>query len=486
MEKRLAELFGGVLGLRRVGRNQNFFDIGGHSLLAAQLTFLIRDALGVELSLQLLFATPTVAGIAALLESDQVVPAAPDLTNEVWLDQDIHCKKPLSARTMADQETILLTGATGFVGSYLAQTLLERTHSRVLCLVRARDTAEAKKRLASALAPCGLSLEDLQRVVAIPGDLSRPRFGMTEGEFEALSRGLLKVFHNGAAVNFSRPYSSLKASNVDGTREALRLAARSGASFHYVSTLYVFGQHDGDSGPITEDSVPEDWRDLRLGYTQSKWVAERVVDLAAERGIESWIYRLGRISGSSRTGSGPAHDLLWHCVRLGLQLGVMPDLNVSLDLTPVDFAANAIVSLSDCRQARTFHLHNPGSINGSRILQILAEMGWRFDTVAPRDWQHQLSSNRDRISPEDPSYAIMGLLANDGWMAGALDFSSIMTREQLGQQGLNCPKIDDDLLRRYLRNFIDSGFLVLPRGEFAGAIMGRESCGRENRQGGID
>jgi len=71
-------------------------------------------------------------------------------------------------------------------------------------------------------------------------------------------------------------------------------------------------------------------------------------------------------------------------------------------------------------------------------------------------------------------------------MAGALDFSSIMTREQLGQQGLNCPKIDDDLLRRYLRNFIDSGFLVLPRGEFAGAIMGRESCGRENRQGGID
>jgi len=308
---------------------------------------------------------------------------------------------------------------------------------------------------------------------------------MTEREFEALSCGLRKIYHNGAEVNFTRPYSSLKPSNVNGTSEALCLAARSGAAFHYVSTLYVFGQHDSDQGPITENSVPADWHDLRLGYTQSKWVAERLVDLAAERGIETWIYRLGRISGSSRTGSGPAHDLLWHCVRLGLQLGVMLDMDVPLDLTPVDFAADAIVSLSSCQEARTFHLHNPGSTNGGRVLQILAEMGWQFKTVASADWQHHLSSYRNSFSPDDPSYAILGLLANDGSLTSALEFSSSQTRDRLHQQGLSCPKIDDDLLRQYLRNFIATGFLAPPNGDSTGVAGGIESRDHETRQGGV-
>ncbi|MGA2887002.1 MAG: amino acid adenylation domain-containing protein [Terracidiphilus sp.] len=485
MEKRLAELFAGVLGLRRVGRGENFFDLGGHSLLAAQLTFQIRDVLDIEVSLQSLFATPTVAGIAAVLQSGQVVSTGPDLANEVHLDATIRGQKPIEAHSMQGEETILLTGATGFVGSYLAQSLLQHTHSRILCLVRAQDSAEAKERLASALESCGVSPQELQRVVAIPGDLSQPRFGMTEREFEALSCGLRKIYHNGAEVNFTRPYSSLKPSNVNGTSEALCLAARSGAAFHYVSTLYVFGQHDSDQGPITENSVPADWHDLRLGYTQSKWVAERLVDLAAERGIETWIYRLGRISGSSRTGSGPAHDLLWHCVRLGLQLGVMLDMDVPLDLTPVDFAADAIVSLSSCQEARTFHLHNPGSTNGGRVLQILAEMGWQFKTVASADWQHHLSSYRNSFSPDDPSYAILGLLANDGSLTSALEFSSSQTRDRLHQQGLSCPKIDDDLLRQYLRNFIATGFLAPPNGDSTGVAGGIESRDHETRQGGV-
>jgi thioester reductase-like protein len=464
LERRIAPLFSSVLGLRRVGRNEDFFALGGHSLLAAQLVFQIRDNFGVDVSLQSVFASPTVAGIAALLGGERTDGSSLDLPKEARLDAGIRALARPEAAS-ADGRGVLLTGATGFVGAFLLRALLDQTDGTVRCLVRARSEADGRERLAKTLAAYRLPVTDLERMVPVVGDLSQPGLGLSPRELDALAADLGAIYHNGAAINFAFPYSAVKASNVGGTNETLKIAARADASFHYVSTLYVYGRDDSAREVITESTVPEDWKDLRMGYTQSKWVAERLVEQAQEQGVRTRIYRLGRICGSTATGAGPEHDLFWHVIRLGLQMGVVPDLDFPLDLTPVDFVATAIVRLAQSVQPmRHFHLRNPHNFNGRRVLEVLRTLGWKFDTVPIGRWGELLSEHRRSMSQTDPGYGIAGLLGGGDTLASALRFSTTRTEAALAARGLVCPHIDEELMERYLKYFVTVGHLQAPAG----------------------
>lgn len=174
------------------------------------------------------------------------------------------------------------------------------------------------------------------RLVAIRGDLSQPRFGLTEPDFFTLANQTDLIIHNGAMVHWVYPYSKLKPMNVSGTAECLHLAACGNdlASVHFVSSTSVFDSphYFRSSDGVSEDDPLDGGAGLTVGYAQSKWIAERLVMLAMSRGIPATIFRPGFITGSSVTGVMNTDDYLVRLVKGCLQLGKAPSIQNTINV----------------------------------------------------------------------------------------------------------------------------------------------------------
>jgi amino acid adenylation domain-containing protein/thioester reductase-like protein len=484
LERRLCELFAETLGLAEVGLDDDFFDLGGHSLLVTRLAGRIRRELGAAVRAGVLFERSTVGRLAELLaegdtgadasaggEAEPPVPA--DLEAEAVLDPSIQAAGAAPVRPSPDGgvRRVLLTGATGFLGAFLAHELLERSEAEVWCLVRAATPGEARARVEQALdryrLEHGPAARD--RIVGVPGDLERPRLGLGEAAFAELAERIDLIVHNGATVNHLAPYSRLKAANVLGTQEILRLAATGRTKpVHHVSTCDVAADADGGPRTLDEDRLAPAHAVLRNGYVAGKWVAERLVRTARERGVPTAVYRPSRVGGHSLTGAGGDGDALWNLIRAMIVLGAVPaeftaGADFTVDLVPADFVAGAVVhlALEAPSGGRSYHLTHPRPTSIASIVGHLREIGYELRPVARHEWDRMLAENAERGAlAGDYSLARASLIsANFGGATREREFVRTGTREGLAGSGIRCPDIDGALLRRYIGFFVESGFV---------------------------
>ena len=125
------------------------------------------------------------------------------------------------------------------------------------------------------------------RVVPLPGDLAQPGLGLSDAQFRDLGRGTDVIYHAGALVNFIYPYQELRAANVAGTREIIRLAGLyRGIPVHYVSTTAVLaGLGVAGIHAVTEETPLAYPERLRMGYVETKYVAEEMLREAVRAGL---------------------------------------------------------------------------------------------------------------------------------------------------------------------------------------------------------
>jgi thioester reductase-like protein/amino acid adenylation domain-containing protein len=448
----------------------DFFDLGGHSLAAAQLSSRVEQGFGVHVSMPLFMEDPTLAGLCDRIESlqrdgkDLQSQPSEDLRAEAVLDSKIAPQPAarIGTRTLLDAGDVFLTGATGFLGAFLLEGLISSTKARVHCLVRQRGGDDGMESIETNLRRYGLWQTGWEeRIVPVAGDLGEPLFGMADEGFDALAKEVDLVIHAAAVVNLVYPYSALKAANVGGTREVLRLACRHGAKpVHHISTNGIFPP---GNGPCEEETDLDELAEAREdGYGQSKWVAEKLVREAAGRGLPVCVYRPGNVSGHSESGASNPRDLLGAVIVESTRLGCAPEIEGwHMEMTPVDFVAAAILHLASERVAQggTYHLANPDPPTAEEIFDRLEKQGYPLERLPYDEWLQRI----DAAPPEEgsPGQVLQGASPSAEELWEGNTYEDHNARRALSE-GPTRPAIDGALMETYARYFARQGWTGAP------------------------
>lgn len=481
IEEKLLPIFKKLLAQDvEISTDDNFFTIGGDSLAITQLTAWVKNEFGIVIPLKYILENPTIQGVSKCIQMERENKGSANLFinkkslyDECKLDESI-VPDSLAAPVNNHPENVFLTGSTGFVGAYLIKALMEQTTANVYCHVRAKNREEALERIISNAKYFNCWKYDYrERIVPVLGELTKPLLGMGEDTFNRLSEIIDTIYHNGALLNFIYPYSYLKNINVAGTEECLRLACRNKAKvFNHISTFSVFDNPSHFRTTAFENDSLESEKGYFLGYTESKWVAEKLVRIAEKRGLQVCIYRPGEITGTKSTGLWKMNDLVSRFIVAGIQMGVMPDVSINVHMTPVDFIANAIVHLSLQPQSigKAFNLVNKNIKTVRELADMINSFGYNIKVLPYDEWKQCLVAS----GPENALKLLEPLFLEEKSEEESVirryadleaHFDSTNVFDGLKDTGIRCAPVDKALIFKYLCHFISAGYIPAPKAE---------------------
>ncbi|XWN32591.1 MAG: thioester reductase domain-containing protein [Devosia sp.] len=398
MEKVLIQAIAKALGAKesRIDPERSLSEAGLDSLMAVEFAMAVEQKIGISIPPSELTKDRSLRELAgALLVSLNVeVTAGEDESNaeamseadlmqaDATLCDDFVVERPAPEVPVRERSAILLTGATGFLGAFILNELIEKGARRIICLGRGRDNAHARERILQTLQKSNLPAAAAQvgdRIEVIAGDLVGEGFGLSKDEMARLSEDVDLVIHNAADVNFLSSYEEMRTTNVKSVQQFLEFC-RTGRpkAFQFVSTLRIFVRLDQiEESDINEGVAPWLPPEDEGGYVKTKWVADTLVREARDRGLTAGIYRPSFVIGRTTDGFSNVSDLGSALARFALDTGMLPNVEVALPVIPVDIAARRIVAFIDTpgAQSANYHITDWPALSMEDIRHISEENG---------------------------------------------------------------------------------------------------------------
>lgn len=397
-EKQLAKIWEELLKVDSIERSSDFMDHGGDSMAVVELSSAIKEEFDFLVTPDVIYRNSILSAMARVIEQQQVEVLELDLEKEITLELDATAIQNLP-KAANNHKVVLLTGATGFLGRYLLENLINRPQvETVVVLLRNKDLEKDIARIHKAFDKHQLSKAHFDKIEFCYGDLARPRLGLSQAAFKDLGAYVDTIYHCGAQVDWVKPYNLLRATNVDGTREVIKLAAtKTLKPLHHISTMWVLNSQAGShlSNKMYSEDHRSDWRGLENGYAQSKWVAENLIFKAADIGIPTTSHRMDFIVGSKKTGIIPERDFFARIVQDVMKMGLICKETIHLDVIAVDYLANSIVSLAEEEHApgTVFHYEGSKQLSTDEMTELLSANGYPVQKVAYRDWVEAITAH---------------------------------------------------------------------------------------------
>lgn len=364
-EQVIADIWSDVLERPVINISDNFFDIGGDSLMVAIVSTDMSHKLNVKVYIRDIYQNPVLKDLAALLKTrrieNEIQLPEEDMEPYVALERDVYLAPGtifaggFDPETLQNPTAVFLTGTTGFVGIHLLQELLDTTAADVYCLVRAQDRFHGMEKIDDCYRQFHITAHDDQRhrIKPVIGDLSKPYLGLDPDLFDLLSKKTDIIYHSGSSVNFIEPYSYMKAPNVDGLREIIRLAGAGRTKcLALLSTISVYSWghvFTNKTVMLESDDIAQNLLAVSkdIGYVRSKWVMEAIADLAAKEGLPLITYRLGYAMCHSQTGASAPYQWWSGLVKNCIEFQSYPQLRELREgLITVDYMTKAIAHIT--------------------------------------------------------------------------------------------------------------------------------------------
>ncbi len=444
----------------------HFTDLGGDSLSALTFGNLLREIFDVDVPVGVIVSPANdLRAIADYIEGerngtkrptfaavhgrDAVEVHAGDLTLDKFIDAATLAAAPNLPKPTAEVRTVLLTGATGFLGRYLALDWLERmdlVDGKVIALVRAKSDDEARARLDNTFG--GGEFEGDPKLLAhyrqladdhlevIAGDKGEANLGLDQQTWQRLADTVDLIVDPAALVNHVLPYSELFGPNALGTAELLRIALTTKQKpYTYVSTIGVGDQitpntfvEDAD---IREISATRQINDSYAnGYGNSKWAGEVLLREANDLcGLPVAVFRCDMIlADTTYAGQLNLPDMFTRLMLSLVATGIAPGSFYELDSEgdrqrahydglPVEFIAAAISALGAqvVDGYQTYHVMNPydDGIGLDEYVDWLIDAGYPVQRIADYgEWLPRFEGTMRALPERQRQYSLLPLLHN--------------------------------------------------------------------------
>ncbi|MDF2655730.1 MAG: hypothetical protein K0R19_2204 [Bacillota bacterium] len=470
-ETRLCEVAEEVLKLERVGIEDNLFELGADSLSVIAILSQIYEE-GWGLTASDFYTCANIRELAAKA-SGFINPEEDMLEIETpsFLLEEYETDMAYGSGTEKESKLsggVLLTGSTGFLGAHLLYELLNRTDSSIYCLVRAKDEKEAAERLQSTMAfyfgEKAMQQAD-SRIRAICGDVSMPRFGLTEEKYLLLGEAVNTVIHSAAIVKYFGPYEQIRSVNVEGTQKVIDFCKNFHSLLGHVSTDAITGNYlveQNVTGLFTE-------RDFYVGqnykgniYVRSKFEAEnQVLKSIREDKLRAIIFRMGNLTGRYIDGQfqpNMGENAFYATLKEVVVSGVVSDkiLTQELEFSPVDSSAQAVIRLiaNPGSEGRIYHLMNPKTLSLKKLISEFAKLGIsiRTQTSAKRTGKDD--------APQASSGASVYLMRGELAYGAPIQITADYTVRSLERLGYVWPEIDQGYIGRILEYMQKNKFLL--------------------------